>query len=726
MVTTTSPTRSRTPFAPSRYADPRAGRQRRSSLHERAPGMQLGPRFVGAAAAILRRLPSMSQPLAKLHQDLRNLVGSTVAGRYRVDGLIGVGGMAAVFRAHHEGLKRDLALKVLHPNLSANSEMSARFEREARSASRLDHPNCVQVTDFGATEDGMMYMAMQLLEGNELTPLLEQPIEHTRAVELILQILRGLEHAHDNGVVHRDIKPENVFVTRDHDGDEVLKLVDFGIAKLTDATVDTHKTSAGLVFGTPAYMSPEQAMGVDADSRADLYSVGILFYQMLAGRLPIDNPDPVALVRMQVAVDPDPLPRSVPPVIAGVVERLLEKDRDKRFQTATEVIETLENIELLLLDEHVSDIEITMPASAEASMGVGMPAPAAPAPRAPAPALGGAWKWGAASAALVLVVGSVAILRNSAGSDGDDAQVTETRTAVNDRGDPDIEITDENGPPAAVLSEIDRLLLAKKASEAESLLAPLHEQFPDDGSLVWRQGKALALRTRTTPEALEMYSKALEIEPGLVDNKEFYAELHDLLRTKGFRKEAVDFSLEHHGEHGDKFLLETVNDEKRPLQYDERHEVLEALRQNADNEPLINERLNLALDVMQAADSSAPCKSYAAALDAVAEAPEFYFWNRVDKAKVPEVPEDPSPDTKDDVSKCAELPARREALLAQLAELNPNGAEDTEGDAEDIVIVEDEPPTSDRGSKPKPKPKKKPDAECQRFGSVFNKKCRKR
>ena len=671
----------------------------------------------------------MSQPLENLHQDLRNLVGSTVAGRYRVDGLIGVGGMAVVFRAHHEGLKRDLALKVLHPNLSANSEMSARFEREARSASRLDHPNCVQVTDFGATEDGMMYMAMQLLEGHELTPMLEQPVGHTRAVELVLQILRGLEHAHDNGVVHRDIKPENVFVTRDHDGDEVLKLVDFGIAKLTDATVDTHKTSAGLVFGTPAYMSPEQAMGVEADTRADLYSVGILFYQMLAGRLPIDNPDPVALVRMQVAVDPDPLPSSVPPVIAAVVERLLEKDRDKRFQSASEVIQTLETIELLLLDEHVSDIEITMPASAETSIGVGMPSPVVAAMRAPEThpgVVGGAWKWGAATAALVLLVGGVAVLRNR--GDGDDVQVTQTRTEVNDRGESETELPEENGPPATVLAEIDRLLLAKKSTEAEALLAPLHEQYPDSAGLAWRQAKALALRKRSTPQALEMYSRALALDPGLVDNKDFYAELHDILRSKGFRKEAVAFSLEHHGEHGDKFLLEVVNDEKRPLQYDERHEVLEALRQNPDNVLLINERLNRALDVMQAANSAAPCKSYAEALDNVAAAPEFYFWNRVNKAPVPQAPLEPGPNSKDDVSTCAELPARREALLALLAQLNPDGAGDSEGNVDDVVIIEDDAAgATEPAAKPKPKPKKKPvDSECQRFGSLLNKKCRKR
>lgn len=703
--------------------------------------MQLGARFVPPTAAILRALPPMSDALATLHQDLQGLVGKTVAGRYRVDALIGVGGMAAVFRAHHEGLERDLALKVLHPNLSASTEMSARFEREARSASRLNHPNCVQVTDSGATDDGMMYMVMQLLEGEELTGMLRERLDSPRAVELILQILRGLEHAHGKGVVHRDIKPENVFVTQDHDGEEVLKLVDFGIAKLTDATVDTHKTSAGLVFGTPAYMSPEQAMGVEADSRADLYSTGILFYQMLAGRLPIDNDDPVALVRMQVSVDPDPLPSSVPPIIAGVVARLLEKDRDDRFQTATEVISTLENIELMLIDEHVSDIEITVPSSAESATGV--PSPVQAAPLAPPPAANARWKWGAAAVAAVLIAASIAVVSRGGGGD---AEVTETRTAVSDKiesGDP-AAITDENSPPAAVLAEIDRLLLAKKAADAEELLGPLQAQFPEDATLVWRQGKAMALRRKKTAQALDLYSQALQAQPGLVDNKEFYAELHDLLRTKGARTSALAFSLEHHGEHGDKYLLETVNDEKEPLQYDKRHDVLVALRKDPANEPLINERLQRALDIMQAADSDAPCSSYSKALDAVVAAPEFYFFNRVDKARVPEAPEQADPESLDNVALCTDLPTRREAVLAQLAALNPDIEESDSGedDDDDVIIVEDDAPAEkpQRKVEQKPKPKSKRASRskraskskssgrtnCNRFGAALSKKCRKR
>lgn len=670
----------------------------------------------------------MSDPLETLHQDLRSLVGQTVAGRYRVEALIGVGGMAAVFRAHHEGLHRDLAIKVLHPNLSANTEMSARFEREARSASRLDHPNCVQVTDFGSTDEGMMYMVMQLLEGAELTGMLGKPIAAPRSVELILQILRGLEHAHGNGVVHRDVKPENVFVTRDHEDDEVLKLVDFGIAKLTDATTDTHKTSAGLVFGTPAYMSPEQAMGVEADSRADLYSAGILFYQMLSGRLPIDNDDPVALVRMQVAVDPDPLPSTVPPVIAGVAQRLLEKDRDHRFQTATEVIETLESIELMLLDEHVSDVEITVPASAASATGVEMVPSAAVVPT-PAPSPPRAlWKWGAAAGALLLVVGSVAVLRS--GDDGS-AEVTETRTAVSpDSRDPARGHSDSSGPADAVLDEVDLLLSAsnaKKAKEAEAVLLPLREQFPDSAAVIWRQGRALAMQPRKLTRALEVYGEAVEADPDLLNEHLFYAQLHALLRKSKIRKEAIAFSLKHHGAYSDDFLVETVNDVSDPLQYDARHEVLDSLSKNTDLGSPIDERLNRALDVMQAADSGAPCKSYAAALDAVMAEPDYYFHNRVEKAKVPQAPEKVDPNSKDDVEVCSTLAARRDEVLAELATLHPD-AQATGGEIEIVEDGDEAPAEAPAPKKKKKKKKKKSNARsgCDKPFAGFNPKCRKR
>jgi serine/threonine protein kinase len=158
-----------------------------------------------------------------------------------------------------------------------------------------------------------------------------------------LQVLRGLEHAHGQGVVHRDLKPQNIFVTRDHEGREVLKLVDFGIAKIIggDGALE-QMTRAGMVFGTPQYMSPEQALGLEIDARADLYAVGVLLYQIVTGRLPFNSDDPVALIRMQVSTEPPALPPQVPQELAGVIFRLLAKQKEQRFPDARTVRMALE------------------------------------------------------------------------------------------------------------------------------------------------------------------------------------------------------------------------------------------------------------------------------------------------------------------------------------------------------------------------------------------------
>ncbi|MCA9709025.1 MAG: serine/threonine protein kinase, partial [Myxococcales bacterium] len=260
-------------------------------------------------------------------------LGAVLDGKYRVDALLGEGGMGAVYRVHHVGLRRDLALKVLRPEITSHPDVAARFDREAWSAARLEHPNCLRVTDFGTTDGGLKYMVMELLRGRELSALLDGPLAPDRAVALTLQIVRGLEHAHGQGIVHRDIKPDNVFITVDHEGRELAKLVDFGIAKVLEGDgggASPKLTRAGMVFGTPRYMSPEQAAGGEIDHRTDLYSVGIMLYQMLAGTVPFATGDLVKVLRQQIIMPPPPLPEHVPAGLRGVVERLLEKDRDDR------------------------------------------------------------------------------------------------------------------------------------------------------------------------------------------------------------------------------------------------------------------------------------------------------------------------------------------------------------------------------------------------------------
>lgn len=272
-----------------------------------------------------------------------DLTGDLFERRYQILERIGKGGTAEVYRAHHRTLRRDVAIKVLLPELSMSKQISARFEREAYSASRLKHPNCIQVTDFGETVEGRKYMVMELLEGHELNKLIRKPLDPERAVSMMIQIFRGLQHAHEAGVIHRDLKPQNVIVTIDHEGREVLKIVDFGLAKVTSGdTVDPAYTQAGMVFGTPMYMSPEQAVGMaDVDHRADLYSAGVILYEMLAGHPPFTAEEPLALLQKHVTVAPPPLPRSVPRRLRKAVEGLLAKHRDDRFSSAKQMLDFL-------------------------------------------------------------------------------------------------------------------------------------------------------------------------------------------------------------------------------------------------------------------------------------------------------------------------------------------------------------------------------------------------
>jgi hypothetical protein len=271
------------------------------------------------------------------------LIGSVFGERYRIDARLGGGGMGAVYRARHLALQRDVAVKVLHAHLTEDPTVAQRFDREALASSRLDHRNCLQVLDTGTSDTGLKYLVMQLLEGSELRQLIRGPMPPPRVVEITAQILLGLEHAHRRGLVHRDLKPENVFVTRTDDGEEIVKLVDFGIVKVIagDGSND-NLTRAGVVFGTPAYMSPEQAAGGKIDERTDLYAVGIIMYEMLLGAPPFRADEVGIVLRMQLIADPPPLPDTVPAPLRGVVMRLLEKDARDRFASARATREALE------------------------------------------------------------------------------------------------------------------------------------------------------------------------------------------------------------------------------------------------------------------------------------------------------------------------------------------------------------------------------------------------
>ena len=214
------------------------------------------------------------------------LIGSVLAERYRVEKLLGSGGMGSVYRAQHVHMRKSVAIKVLHREMTYLPEVVARFEREAVAAARIEHPNVAAATDFGRLADGSFYLVLEYVEGKSLRAALKErgPMSTTRALHVTRQIADALAAAHAAGIVHRDLKPDNVMLL-DREGErELVKVLDFGIAKLNIGDVKEQLTQLGSVFGTPEYMAPEQAQGLEVDARADLYTLGILLYEMLAGK----------------------------------------------------------------------------------------------------------------------------------------------------------------------------------------------------------------------------------------------------------------------------------------------------------------------------------------------------------------------------------------------------------------------------------------------------------
>ena len=274
------------------------------------------------------------------------LLGTVLLEQFRIDECIGSGGMGTVYRAHQTTVGRDVAIKVLRPELAADEQAVVRFAREARLATSLDHPNLVRVFLSGRLPDGHFYIVMELLEGRSLAEELAAngPPSLERAVLMIMKLCAGLSAVHEAGVVHRDIKPENVFLVERGSDPDFVKLVDFGIARMLDGLGPT--TQAGKVFGTATYISPESASGELADPRSDIYSLGVLSYQLLTGELPFEG-ESVAAVLMQHVHQPPPhlstkgRGAEVPPDVAEVVMQALDKERDARQQSLAEFLDAL-------------------------------------------------------------------------------------------------------------------------------------------------------------------------------------------------------------------------------------------------------------------------------------------------------------------------------------------------------------------------------------------------
>jgi serine/threonine protein kinase len=295
------------------------------------------------------------------------MIGRTFDEKYRLDEKLGEGGMGTVYRATHLLIDRPVAIKVLNSRFVEDEAAQIRFRREARAAGRLQHANAVTVTDFGATTDGFVYIVMELLEGHTLREVLarEAPFDTARAVSVMLQISAAVGAAHQAGIIHRDLKPANIFIVQRPDTPATVKVLDFGIAKLAAEALeeDDHLTltQVGVMIGTPRYMSPEQCDGVQLTPASDVYSLGIILYEMLTGMTPFTGSTPLA-VAMKHSTAP-PLPPSqivatIPPAIEQMVLHALEKNPADRPANADEFRAELYAIAERLGLEHAGSLSV--------------------------------------------------------------------------------------------------------------------------------------------------------------------------------------------------------------------------------------------------------------------------------------------------------------------------------------------------------------------------------
>lgn len=285
-------------------------------------------------------------------QESDPLIGRILGGVYRIESLIGEGAMGRVYRAQQTQLRRTVAVKILRSNLVSDTTVVKRFEREALAASRLHHPSCISIYGFGQEDGGdLLWMAMELVQGRDLGTVIaeDSPISIQRVVHILGQVCDALDEAHSANIIHRDLKPANIVLFDHRNSKDVVKVLDFGIAKITDPDGDYQPlTRDGIVCGTPAYMSPEQVQGLPLDHRSDLFSLGIILYQTLTDTLPFFADSAVEVATKIVIEEPTPPSQmrtdwSYPAELEAVVLKLLSKDKTQRHANALEVKADLEH-----------------------------------------------------------------------------------------------------------------------------------------------------------------------------------------------------------------------------------------------------------------------------------------------------------------------------------------------------------------------------------------------
>jgi serine/threonine protein kinase len=465
-------------------------------------------------------------------------IGDVLDNRYRITGILGSGGMGCVYLAEHISIRRPLALKLLHPEVEGIDEINQRFEREAFAIGRMNHPNCVNVSDFGKLDDGTLYMVLELLDGVMLSDLLERErrVHWRRVLHIGRHVLSALECAHNAGIIHRDIKPENVILV-DQDGDrDFAKILDFGIAKIRDDAQpeentgilanDAKLTQHGVTIGTPTYIAPEQAYGQPIDGRADLYAFSVMMYEMITGDPPFDADEVGALLRMHVSHPVPPFAElapniEVPEEVEALIMHGLAKQPNDRVPSAKAYIKRIDTILEQAVEESGSGLR-----EIPAIVGRGLRQTVTPAVLRAASR--GRSKKAIMAAAVAFAIGLGALLLGI-GTD-EPEYLPQNRLAPL--------IPDSHGPEA---KEAAAILAKGRPREAVAFLMEHHKEVRDEPYAQMVLGHAQASAQRNIL-ALAAYEKAVKLEPKLAKDKVMRTNVELMLSKKA--PGVVDAALE--------------------------------------------------------------------------------------------------------------------------------------------------------------------------------------
>jgi serine/threonine-protein kinase len=498
---------------------------------------------------------SATQPAAPASSD--PLIGRLIGERYRLLERIGRGGMGAVYRAEHVLMKKVVALKLLHGELGQVEEAVRRFEREAQSASRLSHSNIIAVTDFGRAGGGQLYLVMEFVAGQSLAELIEKTgrLPVPRALGIVRQMLSALAHAHGQGVVHRDLKPANVMLTQAPDGrgEDHVKILDFGIAKISQELAEGEHplTQSAMVFGTPSYMSPEQATAQDADARADVYSCGVMLYELLTGRKPFVASDLVKVMAMQVTAPPPRFAEAAPNLrlsaaLEDVVMRALEKERSQRFQSAVEMARALEGMEGAVVPQVLAAQAVTGARYLMKRVRPVLAELGALYQRLP-------WKlrrWTPVVGVIAVVLLLVAVPSLCTRSNNVAAPPPPPKPVVPALQEP--------------LRKVEEAMASARLTEARMMLLQLLSRHPREARVHYLLGN-LEFVERKPASALEAYAEALRLDPGLRADAALLLNVRGMLndRDKRLSLEALRLLVERVGAPAAAEIAEAATDERR-------------------------------------------------------------------------------------------------------------------------------------------------------------------